>query len=97
MKRPMRKSDPRYAIREFVGAEVSFAVAQDALFSATKTFLRARGWKETCFTPGARWLWEKEIDGKVRLVGERDAVDYEKASPDFMEYLRHLEGEDDDT
>lgn len=36
-------------------------------------YLRRTGWEYTCSTPGSYWMWEKELDGRVLLVGEPTA------------------------
>jgi hypothetical protein len=35
--------------------------------------LRDSGWKHTSSTPGSRWMWQKEIDGRVYSVGRDEA------------------------
>lgn len=42
---------------------------------AERVYLQRFGWTETCKTPGAYWLWQKELDdGRVVLVGREQAV-----------------------
>ena len=33
-------------------------------------WLRERGWKSTCETPGSYWLWQKTIDGKTYVTSK---------------------------
>lgn len=40
---------------------------------AREDYLRARGWKHTCETPGSYWLWEKRIDERTFLMNEEAA------------------------
>lgn len=54
--------------------------ARDTLERAVHRYLRQSGWKRVCNTPGARWLWEKQLpDGRTVLVGMDSAVDMEEA------------------
>lgn len=41
-------------------------------------FLRERGWKSTSSTPGAYWLWEREVKGRTILVEKEMALNIEE-------------------
>ena len=46
----------------------------------TECYLRARGWKYICTTPGAYWLWEKALDdGRVFLLNTDGAMGIQEA------------------
>jgi hypothetical protein len=37
-------------------------------------WLRSKGWKSTCDTPGSLWLWQRTLDdGRVALVNKSTA------------------------
>jgi hypothetical protein len=41
--------------------------------------LEKYGWKLTCGNPGSRWMWEKEINGRVLLLVDKEiALNIEK-------------------
>lgn len=42
------------------------------------TWLCKRGWYWTCQTPGSRWMWRKDWDGKTFLVTQSTAVDIQE-------------------
>jgi hypothetical protein len=45
-----------------------------------EAYLRERGWKQTCATPGALWVWTKSLpDGRVVLVGRTQAIAFASA------------------
>lgn len=52
--------------------------AREMMEYRVDAFLRARGWKTTCNTPGSYWLWEKEVDGASLIVGKELALSMEK-------------------
>ena len=40
-----------------------------------KQWLEARGWKQSCNTPGCRWLFQKDLkDGRVLLMPQKSAI-----------------------
>lgn len=41
-------------------------------------WLRSRGWKSTCETPGSYWVWLKQIDGHEYLVDRSHAVSIQR-------------------
>lgn len=44
-----------------------------------EAFLRERGWKHTCNTPGSFWLWEKMLpDGRMILAARGQAIDMQR-------------------
>lgn len=46
-------------------------------------FLRDHGWVSTCATPGAYWMWEKQLpDGRVMLTNAEHALSIEANLPD---------------
>lgn len=56
-------------IRALKGMLDDLSFEFDQLNLKRKKILAARGWKETCNTPGSVWLWEKKLDdGRVILM-----------------------------
>lgn len=55
----------------------SIKYAHECLGFEEEAFLRARGWKHTCSTPGSYWLWEREYEGRVLLVERSTALSME--------------------
>lgn len=47
---------------------------REMLEYAVDAFLRSKGWKATCSTPGSFWLWTKTIDGREVLVDKETAL-----------------------
>lgn len=55
-------------------------------------WLRERGWKHTCQTPGSYWMWQRAWDEKVFLVDQSTAARIQ-ASWDLTEDQRAHPGE----
>lgn len=50
------------------------------LEAARCNFLRQRGWKYTCETPGCYWMWERMLpDGRTILVDTQTAISMDSA------------------
>ena len=47
-----------------VGLARDIEAAQDALEEAKDAYLRRWGWKKTCSTPGAYWLWQRDFSAE---------------------------------
>lgn len=47
---------------------------EERLTDSKRNYLRVSGWRETCQTPGALWLWERKYQGKTILTNMETAV-----------------------
>ena len=51
------------------------AEAKEKREELEEAYLRERGWKQTCETPGSLWVWTKKLpDCRVVLVGRTQAL-----------------------
>jgi hypothetical protein len=56
------------------------AEAEEKREDLEETYLRERGWQQTCETPGSLWVWTKTLpDGRVVLVGRTQALAFASA------------------
>jgi hypothetical protein len=56
------------------------AEADERREALEEAYLRERGWKQTCETPGSIWAWTKVLpDGRVVLVGRTQALAFASA------------------
>jgi hypothetical protein len=67
----------------WVGAMVTLrqiAEAETTREDFEEAYLRERGWRQTCETPGSLWVWTKTLpDGRVVLVGRTQAIAFAAA------------------
>lgn len=63
----------------FLDACASISYESECIQTRKSSLLARRGWKMTCDTPGALWLYEKQLpDGKTVLCGLDLAIEIEK-------------------
>ncbi len=54
--------------------------AQNNHETALAKLLEDCGWVYSCDTPGSRWMWSKEIDGRTLVVDRDTAIEIERVS-----------------
>lgn len=68
--------------------------AEQALVGRKEKYLRTKGWEHSSSTPGSRWMWFKEVDGRhygcgaddaFRIQKSIDSRDYASAHPEEFE------------
>jgi len=56
-----------------------------------EAWLRSKGWKQTSQTIGSYWMWEREIGGRVYLVGTESACQIQDSMDADAYYRLHPE------
>lgn len=78
---------------------ISGQALDDAAFELEQlqnNYLRERGWNYTCDTPGAYWLWEKEIDGKRWTADAGLAIGMQRRWLDAQEPHQFVRADDEE-
>ncbi|TWT63170.1 hypothetical protein [Rubinisphaera italica] len=49
----------------------------ETIIDKKREHLRQNGWKWSCSNPCSFWMWEKEINGRLYVVGQSTAFDFQ--------------------